>query len=228
LPLSDAEPASPQPPAPDQAGARPEQPGHFSSQLGEQLRQQQQYAAQQQAYHHNPIFAYLASTPGLSARQVHYLTAYFSAYPDKLNAEHWGTIADAHHRALAHGIQPDSDQYFHFVNATLHAPPTASAPAPAPPPVSEPAHVDVSTEHSDSGQPDEDHAMASFISAPPSRSDHGHSVEPQLSPSQVRLTAEQREVARLSMPHLSADEAEKTYAAGLLKQEKMKRAGLIK
>jgi hypothetical protein len=52
--------------------------------------------------------------------------------------------------------------------------------------------------------------------------------EPQLTPSQVKLSPEQREVARLSMPHLSHDEAEKTYAAGLLKQEKMKRSGLIK
>ena len=230
-PLQPLEPPAPQPPAQDQkAEAEPAQ--HFSSSLKEQLAQQRAYAEQQQAYHHNPIFAYLAAIPGLSARQVHYLTAYFSAYPDRLNQQHWGTIADAHHRALAHGIQPDSDQYFHFVNAQLHQQPPSPPPMPpAPPPVPEPrpehdVAVDIGKHEAPEGE-EEHHMAAQYVSAPPSHHG-GHSIEPQLSPSSVRLTAEQREVARLSMPHLSADEAEKTYAAGLLKQEKMKRAGLIK
>jgi hypothetical protein len=171
-PLSDAEPSSPQPPKTDEADAKPAQ--HFSSGLGEQLRQQQHYAAQQQAYQHNPIFAYLASIPGLSARQVHYLTAYFTSYPDKLNAEHWGTIADAHRRALAHGIAPESDQYFHFVNAQLHAPPTASAPPPMPEPAHA-THIDLEKVESPKGEPEETH-MSAMFSAPVSRGDHGHSV----------------------------------------------------
>ena len=74
--------------------------------------------------------------------------------------------------------------------------------------------------------------MATHVgfSAPVSRGEASHTLsgERQLTPSQVRLTPEQREVARLSMPHLSVDDAEKTYAAGLLKQEKMKHSGLIK
>jgi hypothetical protein len=41
--LSGAEPASPHPPASDQAETKPEPTEHFSSGLGEQLRQQQQY-----------------------------------------------------------------------------------------------------------------------------------------------------------------------------------------
>ena len=98
-----------------------------------------------------------------------------------------------------------------------------------PPPVVPPmTHINAEKTERD-GEPESAHMDAHFVSAPVSRGDHGSAIEPEpLSPSQVRLTPEQREVARLSMPHLSHDEAEKTYAAGLLKQEKMKRSGLIK
>jgi len=90
-----------------------------------------------------------------------------------------------------------------------------------------PVHIDVEKVESGEGEPEEAHVS---VSAPVSRGEASHAMsgEPQLSPSQIRLTPEQREIARLSMPHLSVDEAEKTYAANLLKQEKMKRSGLIK
>jgi hypothetical protein len=214
-----SEPAPPSAPAPDtQAETKPQ---HDASSLKAQI-EQQRYYQQQQA---NPVFRYLASIPGLSARQVHYLTAYFTSYPDKLNAEHWGTIADAHHRALAHGIAPDSDQYFQFVNAQLHQQPPSPPPTPPAAPMPEPvhaAHVDIETEHSEPQEPPMSH-----YAAPVSRGSD-YAVESQLTASSVRLSAEQRDMAHRSMPHLSADEAEKSYAANLLKMQKMQKSGLIK
>jgi len=228
----DAAPSSEPAPSPAQQGAPEQKPAPNTEPISSLKAQieQQRYYQQQQA---NPVFRYLASIPGLSARQVHYLTAYFTSYPDKLNAEHWGTIANAHHQALAHGIEPDSDQYFHFVNGQLHQQPPSPPPMPpAPPPMPEPrpehVTVDIEKHEAPEDEPEEDHAMASFISAPPSRGDHAHSIEPQLSPSSVRLSAEQRDMAHRSMPHLSADEAEKSYAANLLKMQKMQKSGLIK
>jgi hypothetical protein len=145
--------------------------------------------------------------------------------------------------AMQRGCPRGSAEFLQFCNALLdqhHAAMQAqAAPAPAPsmpeapPPVHEPmpappmAHADIETEHSDSGQPDEDHAMASFISAPPSRGSN-YAIEHEPSAGSVRLSAEQRDMAHRSMPHLSADQAEKSYAANLIKMQKMQKSGLIK
>ena len=219
-PLQPDEPSSPQPPATDQAEAKSEPAQHFSSGLGEQIRQQQAYAEQQRYYQQqqaNPVFRYLAAIPGLSARQVHYLTAYFTSYPDKLNAEHWGTIADAHHRALAHGIAPDSDQYFQFVNGQLHQQPPSPPPMPEPRP--EHVTVDIEKHEAPEDEPEESRIMPEHVSAPVSHGDY-HSVEPSLSPSQVRLTPEERELCRINQ----IDETK--YAEGKLKLAKLKASGL--
>ena len=95
-----------------------------------------------------------------------------------------------------------------------------------PPPVT---HVDIerSESHDAEPEPEGDHMDGHFVSAPVSRGEASHSIDPDLLPSQVRLTPEQREPARLSMPHLSHDEAEKSYAANFLKMQKMKKAKLI-
>jgi hypothetical protein len=90
-----------------------------------------------------------------------------------------------------------------------------------PPPMPEPApqhvtHVDVSTEHEPELMP-----MAQNVSAPVSRGDHGHSIEPDQSPSQVRLSPEERDMAqRLKI-------SETQYAEGKLKLAKMKKSKLI-
>src|SRR5262249_3153471 len=67
--------------------------------------------------------------------------------------------------------------------------------------------------------------MASNFSAPVSRDNYAIEHEP--SAGSIRLSAEERDMARRSMPHLSADEAEKIYAAKVLKRDKMK-SGLLK
>jgi hypothetical protein len=225
------EPLSEQSPQTSQPQATPEPAQYDTSGLKSQLDQQRAYAEQQARHRwYGQLEHYLASVPGMTGPKLNYLTAYFATYPERLNGEHWSAIAAAHRIALQHAAD-DTDEYFRVVNAVLHQQPPQTQPAPAPappmPPPMPPAHIDIErTEHTD-----EPEAASVAVSAPVSRGEASHAMsgEPQpLSPSQVKLSAEQREVARLSMPHLSHDEAEKTYAAGLLKQEKMKRAGLIK
>jgi hypothetical protein len=63
--------------------------------------------------------------------------------------------------------------------------------------------------------------MAAHYSAPVSRGDSSHTIEPELSPSQVRLSPEEREAAHAD----KIDEAE--YAKQKLKMLKMKKAKLI-
>jgi hypothetical protein len=190
--------------------------------LRDQLQQQRQSAEQAQ------LHGYIDSIPNLSPAQRHWL------HSNPHGVYRFDLLHGAHVIAGQRGIPVDSPEYFHFLDTMLrtygHLPPqqpAQPAPAPSPPPMPPPvAHVDI-----ESHDTEPESTPMDFVSAPVSRGEASHAMsgEPQpLSPSQVRLTPEQREVARLSMPHLSHDEAEKTYAAGLLKQEKMKRSGLIK
>ena len=243
---SEQHPLGSEPTSPSAATAQPRteygkpelEPAQHASTLGAQVNavrahaeQQQQQQQPQQAFH-DPLALYLASIPGLSPHKFYFLHHYFSQHPDRLNNDHWQLLRAAHHIATAERkIPEDGPEYFQTINALLqqHAATPPPHAAPAPPPMPEPqhmAHVDVSTEHSDSGEPESAHM--SIFSAPVSRGDHGHSIEPEMSPSTVRLSAEQRDVARRSMPHLSADEAEKNYAANLIKMQKMQKSGLIK
>jgi hypothetical protein len=228
-----SEPTPPPPPAPDRkAETKSDQPAEAISSLKSQIAAQRAYAEQQRAYQQqqtNPIFAYLSQIPGLSAPKLQYLMAYFTAYPDRFNQEHWNTVANAHNIATREHAE-DSNEYFRLVNELLHRqhavpPPPQAAPAPAaPPPMPEPepqhVHVDLeSRDHEPESEP-----MASYVSAPVSRDGHGrgHTIEPDLSASQVRLTPEERELCRTN----KIDET--TYAAGKLKLAKMKTSGLIK
>jgi hypothetical protein len=208
-------------PTPAQNEAKPEPSQHFSSGLGEQLRQQQQHAAQAQ------LHGYIDSIPSLSAaqRQWLHLNPHGVYRFDLLHGAH--TIATEQR-----GIKPDTREYFDFLSNMLntygHLPPQQpahAAPAP-PPPQPEPvaqhvAHVDLEHVEHDH-EPDEAHAMASFISAPVSRGDHGHAIEPEPTMGSIRLTAEQRDIAARS----GISDVE--YAKQLLKMQKMKTSGLIK
>jgi hypothetical protein len=179
LPL-DSEPApSPaQQAAPEQkAEAKPDQPTEAISSLKAQIDAQRAYAEQQRAYQQqqaNPIFAYLSQVPGLSAPKLQYLTAYFTAYPDRFNQEHWSTVANAHNIATREHAE-DSNEYFRLVNELLHRqhavpPPPQAAPAPAPEPPTTPepepqhtAHIDLEKVESPEREPEGMH-MATYVS----------------------------------------------------------------
>jgi hypothetical protein len=228
-------PSSPAPAAaPEQkAEAKPDQRAEAISGLKAQIAAQRAYAEQQRAYQQhqaNPVFAYLNQIPGLSAPKLQYLTAYFTAYPDRFNQEHWNTVANAHNIATREHAE-DSNEYFRLVNELLHrqhaVPPPPQA-APAPPPMHEPepepqpmTHVDLEHVEHDH-EPDEAHIAAAHVSAPVSRDPSQYAVEHQPSERSIRLTAEQRDMAARS----GITEVE--YAKQLLKMQKMQKSGLLK
>jgi hypothetical protein len=169
-----------------------------------------------------------------------FLHHYFSRFPQNFNPQRWDVLKAAHSIALDRGVKEDSPEYFGFLHSLLTqqaaAAPPPHQPAPAPPPVHEPvppvpepehvAHIDIESEHGGSGEPEESH-MASHFSAPVSRGSN-YAIEHEPTAGSIRLSAEQRDMAHRSMPHLSADQAEKSYAANLMKMQKMQKSGLIK
>jgi hypothetical protein len=214
----------------EKAEAKPDQPAEAISGLKAQIdamRQPQQPPPQQQV---DPLAHYLASIPGLTIPKFQFLYHYFSRSPQNLNPQHWDVLKAAHGIALDRGVQEDSPEYFGFLHSLLNqqaaaAPSSHAAPAPPvhEPPEPEPQHViDLEAEHSGSSEPEESHAMASFISAPVSRGDHSHAVEPEPTMGSIRLSAEQRDMAARS------GISETEYAKQLLKMQKMQKSGLIK
>jgi hypothetical protein len=218
LPLSDAEPSSPQPPATDQADAKSAQ--HFSSGLGEQIRQQRAYAEQQQ------------QVDALDAYISHYFQgalpnerAWLRANPH--NLQNPMLVHQAAGIALQRGIPRHDPEFLRFIGQLLdqhHAAMQAPAPAPPPPaplPLPEPAHaahVDVETHDSEP----EESPMPQHFSAPVSRGDHGHAVEPEPTMGTIKLIPEQRDIAHRS----GISEVE--YARQLIRMQKMKSSGVIK
>jgi len=87
-----------------------------------------------------------------------------------------------------------------------------------PEPMHEPVTIDLEAEHSGSSEPEESH-MASHFAAPVSRGSD-YAIEPERSPSQVRLSPEERGLCRVKQ----IDETK--YAEGKLKLAKLKASGL--
>jgi len=222
-----SEPKPSSAPAPDTQGeAKPEAkpaPSSLAAQIAA-MRQQQDAAQQQRQQQVDPLAMYLASIPGLTIPKFHFLYHYFAQRPHLFNSDHWGLLRAAHDITLGRGVKEDSGEYFQAMDALLrrHAtmPPPHAAPAPPPAPLMpEPVpsmHVDLESHDHEPEMP-----MAQNVSAPVSRGDHGHGIEPDQSPSQVRLSPEERDMAqRLKI-------SETDYAAGKLKLQKMKRSKLI-
>ena len=227
---SGTEPPSPQPPAPDTQGeAKPEYDvGGLKAQIDhmrqQQAAQQQPPQPQQQAQQVDGLAIYLASL-GLSPSKFIFLYSYFSAHPDRLNAQHWETLKGAHHIARQErNIPEDSPEYFGFLHSLLNqhaAPPAPPMPPPIPQPAPPPTHVDLEKVESPEGEPESTH-MSAMFSAPVSRGEAGHAVEPEPTQSSIRLTAEQRDIAQRS----GISEVE--YAKQLLRMQRMQKSGLIK
>jgi hypothetical protein len=199
-------------PTQPQATSEPTQP---VTGLGEQMRQQQQYAQ----YH--ALHQYIASNfPGALPHEAQWLMA---------NPHHLGNPALIHAAAqiaAQRGIPRNDPQFLQFVgqlldqhHAAMMQAPAAPAPPPQMPPMSPPVtHVDLEKVETPEGEPESEHMDAHFVSAPVSRNDSGHSIEPQLTPSQVRLTPEERELCQINKI------SETEYAKGKLKLAKQKAA----
>jgi hypothetical protein len=182
--------------------------------LKAQLDQQRQHAEQMQ------LRAYINAIPGLSGPQRQFL----AANPHGLYR--FDLLHAGHTEALERGVPVDSGEYFRYLadklNTYFHTPPQQpmqSAPAPhvpaPPPPMPAQTHVDLASHDTEP----ESAQMATHYSAPVSRGDHGTTaVDPELSPSQIRLTPEERELCALNKI------SETVYAAGKLRLAKQKAA----
>jgi hypothetical protein len=207
----------PQQTAPDPKGEAPH-PQSYSTGLGDQI-------AAQRAYASDPLNAYLDQHfSGATPHERQWLKANPRYLQNPMLTHHAAMIA------LQRGVPRHSPEFLQFIGALLdqhhaamQAPPAPMhAPAPPPPP---PHQIDLEAEHEadhDDDEPEGDHTAARY-SAPVSRGEAGHSIEPETtSPSQVRLTSEQREAAH------AAGISEIEYAKQFLKMGRMRKAGLIK
>jgi hypothetical protein len=147
-----------------------------------------------------PLEERLALLPDLTEAKRQFIRAYPEMIDDPAN----GAL---HFQALDRGHADDSDSYFAFIEAGLKAKnerpkPTAPMIEPKPP---QPRVV---------------------VAAPVSREaisiTSGQPVT-----SKITLTPEQREAAKFSMPGIPAAEAERRYAANLIRLEQARRAGLL-
>src|SRR5262249_48691462 len=108
-----------------------------------------------------------------------------------------GALLDQHHAAMqAHGAPPPEPVPTHAapMPEPMPEPPPPSMPQPPPAPM---AHIDLETEHGDSGEGDEHAIAAHFVAAPVSRGEHGYSMSGEHEPSagRITLTRAQREHA---------------------------------
>jgi hypothetical protein len=200
-------------PAPEPAS----EPQHYSTGLGQQLHDMRQ---QQQADALNQYIAAYFPSSTLGERQwlhmnVHHLQNHHPAVIDKIAGV-----------TLSRGVPRESPEFLRTVGQELdrlHAARMQPTPAPPMPPMPAHTHIDVEKTETPEGEPESTHMDAHFVSAPVSRSDSGHSIEPELSASTIRLTPAQREIA-----NLPGGPGEVEYAKQLLKMQKAKKSGLIK
>jgi hypothetical protein len=139
---------------------------HFSTGLGEQLRQQQQ---QQQA---DALDQYISHYfGGASPNERQWLRANVHHLQNPMLVHHAAAIA------LQRGVPRESPEFLHFVgqlldqhHAAAQAQPAPAPTPPMPPPIPMPAHMHVDIEKSDHDTEPEDEPMSSHhVSAPVSR-----------------------------------------------------------
>jgi hypothetical protein len=186
--------------------------------LRDQLAEQRRYAQ----YH--ALHQYIASNfPGALPHEADWLMK---------NPHHLSNPMLVHQAAKIaadRGIPRQDPQFLQFVGQLLdqHAaaqmqPAAAPAPPPAMPPLPPPVATHIEAESHDS-EPESEPMPSHHVSAPVSRSDSGHSIEPELSASTIRLTPAQREIA-----NLPGGPGEVEYAKQLMKMNKLKRAKVIR
>ena len=216
LPLSDAEPSSPQPPAPDPSEKAEAKPHYDASGLKAQIDSMRSYAQP------DPLDQFISfHFPGALPVERAWL---------RNNQHHLNNPALIHSAAaiaMQRGCPRGSEEFMRFCGQLLDqhyaAMQAAQAPAPsmpeAPPPAHEPmpAHVDIEAEHSDSSEPEEA-PMPQHYAAPVSRDPSQYAVEHQPSERSIRLTPEQRDIAARS------GISESEYAKQLLRMIKLQKA----
>jgi hypothetical protein len=199
------------PPEPAQPQATSDPAQHYDiSGLKAQIDQHRQYAQP------DPLDQYLNTYfAGALPHERQWLRGNVHYLQNAMLVHHAAQIA------LQRGIPRESPEFLHFVGQLLdqHYAASQVQPAPAPMPLMPPTtHVDLEKVETPAGEPESEHMDAHFVSAPVSRGDSGHSIDPQLTPSQIRLTPEERDLCALNKI------SETEYAKGKLKLAKQKAA----
>jgi len=197
--------------SPQQTTSHPQPASEPVTGLRDQLAEQRAYAQ----YH--ALRQYIAGHfPGALAHEADWLMK---------NPHHLGNPALIHAAAqiaAQRGIPRQDPQFLQFVGQLLdqHAAaqmqPAAAPAPPMPPPMT---HIDLEKVETPDHEPESARMDAHFVSAPVSRGEAGHSIEPELSPSQVKLTPAQREIA-----NGPGGCGEIEYAKQLLKLQKLQKA----
>jgi hypothetical protein len=197
------------------------EPAHFSTGLGEQIRQQQQSAEQAQ------LHGYIDQVPNLSAAQRQWL------HMNPHGVYRFDLLHGAHTIAQQRNIAVDSPEYFHFLSAMLntygHLPPQQPAqmqPAPASPMPPMPAHTHIDVEKVESPESEPEQESVAVHHMAPVSHDSGHyAASGEYEPgdgSRVTLSKAEREHAEAA--HVSVEE----YAKQKLKMLKLKKAKVIR
>jgi hypothetical protein len=208
-------------PPPEATTEPASEPQHFQTGLKSQLdaqRQRQQFDA---------LDAYIsAHFPGATPNERAALGA------NQVWLANPGLVHAAGRIALERGVPRESREFLQAIGALIdqhlaammQAQPAPSPPMPAMPPMPPPVmhHVDLEKVESPEGEPEAESVSVHHVSAPVSRGEASHAMsgDPQLTPSQVRLTPEERELCQMN----KIDETQ--YAAGKLKLAKQKAAKL--
>jgi hypothetical protein len=156
---------------------------------------------------------------GLSPSKFIFLYSYFAQHPDRWTAQHWDLLKAAHGITLNRGVGEDSPEYFSAMQGLLNQHAAPAPPPPMPPPVHEPEPEPQHVEHDP--EP-ESEPMASYVSAPVSRGEAGHAVEPEMSANSIRLS--KAEIEHAQAAGVSVEE----YGRQKLRMMKMKKANVIK
>jgi hypothetical protein len=162
-----------------------------------------------------PLEDRLSMMPNLSDAK----RSFIRNHPEILDRPDSGTL---HFGALDLGIPEDSPAYFNHIENGLAANNAEKPFTAGPLAIERPAIVQQAKELAKQ-QP---RSSGPVVSAPVSRDSISISTGKPLD-TRVRLTAEQREIAHLSMPGIPKAEAEKAYAKNLLKMQTMKAGGLL-
>jgi hypothetical protein len=148
-----------------------------------------------------PLEERLALLPDLTEAKRQFVRA----HPEMLDNPANGAL---HFQALDLGHADDSPEYFAHIEKGLAAN-KVEKPTPQPQP-----------------KPQSREPRGPTVSAPVSRESISISTGRPVD-TKIRLTPEQREAARFTMPGVPAAEAERVYAQNLLRLEQAKRAGLL-
>jgi hypothetical protein len=230
--------AAPIPPAPEPIPVAPDERSALLARIRELETAEQMAAARARATLTPDQM--LEQMPGLSQVKRDWLRQ----HPHYLQ-DGGGRLMAAHDHSQALKIEDDSPAYFDHMNAAMNPEPRPFTPDREAEPVRVKDFMPIREERLSAEEaarfqglpqeqpeartlprPERRQSPSHVISAPVHRESISLSEGKPMSTSKVVLTAEQRDIARKSMPHLSGEEAERLYAQGVKRLAAAKANGM--